>query len=124
MTLPLCSMFPIGLLEERGYICGMMTIMMMMVIIGMMMIMKIIFKCYDGYQKRKAQKASIKEELMDIAWHPSRYWDWCMSEDEKQETEKLLCKYRPFMCLMTGYKFFFDLERSTSKLVFCRVIYL
>ena len=44
---------------------------------------------YGGYEKRKAQKASIKEELMPIAWHPSRYWDWCMSEDEKQETEKL-----------------------------------
>ena len=26
---------------------------------------------------------------MPIAWHPSRYWDWCMSEDEKKETEKL-----------------------------------
>ena len=24
-----------------------------------------------------------------FAWHPSRWWDWCMSEDEKQETEKL-----------------------------------
>ena len=44
---------------------------------------------YKGYKKRKAQKASIKKELTSIAWHPSRYWDWCMSEDEKQETEKL-----------------------------------
>ena len=41
-------------------------------------------KWYDRYKKRKAQKASIKEELMPIAWHPSRYWDWCMSEDEKR----------------------------------------
>ena len=46
-------------------------------------------KWYQSYKKRKAQKASIKEELIPIAWHPSRYWDWCMSEDEKQETEKL-----------------------------------
>ena len=44
---------------------------------------------YEGYQKRKAQKAKIKEELVPIAWHPLRYWDWCMSEDEKRETEKL-----------------------------------
>ena len=43
---------------------------------------------YKGYRKRKAQKTSIKEELMPITWHPSRYWDWCMSEDEKKETEK------------------------------------
>ena len=25
---------------------------------------------YDGYKKRKTQKASIKEELLPIAWHP------------------------------------------------------
>ena len=37
----------------------------------------------------KSPKAQIKKELMPIAWHPSRYWDWCKSEDEKQETEKL-----------------------------------
>ena len=44
---------------------------------------------YEGYQKRKAQKAKIKEELLPIAWHPSRWWDWCAPNDEKQETEKL-----------------------------------
>ena len=36
-TLPLCSMFPIGLLQGRGYIGSMMNIMTMMVIIGSMM---------------------------------------------------------------------------------------
>ena len=41
-----------------------------------------------GYQKRKAQKVPLKEELLPIAWHPSRYWDWCISEDETKETEK------------------------------------
>ena len=46
-------------------------------------------KWYDGYKKRKAQKASIKEGLVPITWHPSRYWDWCMLADEKKETEKL-----------------------------------
>ena len=39
---------------------------------------------YEGYKKRKAEKAKIKEELLPIAWHPSRYWDWCMSEDDKR----------------------------------------
>ena len=39
---------------------------------------------YEGYQKRKAQKAQIKEELMPIAWHPDRVMDWCMSKDEKE----------------------------------------
>ena len=41
----------------------------------------------DGYKKRKVQKASIKEDLMSITWHPSRWWDWCVPEDEKRETE-------------------------------------
>ena len=31
------------------------------------------FKWYDYYKNRKAQKASIKEELMSITWHPSRW---------------------------------------------------
>ena len=48
-----------------------------------------LIKWYEGCQKWKAQKAKIKKELMRIAWHPSRYWDWRMSEDEKRETEKL-----------------------------------
>ena len=43
-----------------------------------------LIKWHDGYQKRKAQKARIKEELMPIAWHPDCVMDWCMSEDEKR----------------------------------------
>ena len=46
------------------------------------------FKWYVWYKKRKAQKASVKEELLPMAWHPSRYWNWLMSEDEKRKTEK------------------------------------
>ena len=46
-------------------------------------------KWYHDYQKRKAQKSEIKDGLLPIAWHPSRYWDWCMSEDEKRDTETL-----------------------------------
>ena len=44
-----------------------------------------LMKWYEGYKKRKTQKAKIKEELIPIAWHPSRWWDWCMSEDEKRD---------------------------------------
>ena len=46
-------------------------------------------KWYNDYKKRKAGKVNIKEELLPITWHPSRHWDWCMSEDEKKETGKL-----------------------------------
>ena len=51
----------------------------------------------DGYKKRKAQKAQIKKlikrekklkELMRVAWHPLRWWNWCVPKDEKEETEK------------------------------------
>ena len=41
------------------------------------------FEWYDGYKKRKAQKATIKEELLPIAWHPDCVMDWCMSGDER-----------------------------------------
>ena len=41
----------------------------------------------DAYIKRKAQKAKIKEKLMPIAWHPDRWWNWCVTEDEKKELE-------------------------------------
>ena len=39
---------------------------------------------YEGYKKSKAQKFSIKEELLTIAWHSSRWWDQCVPEDEKR----------------------------------------
>ena len=48
-----------------------------------------IIEWYDGYKKRKKQKAKIEEQFMSIAWHPSRWWDQCVPEDEKKETEKL-----------------------------------
>ena len=47
------------------------------------------FEWYNGYKKSQSQKAQIKKVLIPIAWHPSRSWDWCISEDEKKETEKL-----------------------------------
>ena len=26
---------------------------------------------------------------MPVAWHPDRWWDWCMSEDEKKEIDPM-----------------------------------
>ena len=43
---------------------------------------------YNGYQKRKARKARIKEEFLPIAWHPDRAMDWCMPEDERRLWKK------------------------------------
>ena len=56
-----------------------------------------IIKWYDGYKKRKAQKAKIKKELMSITWHPSRWWDWCIPEDEKRDTEKLWGRFKSYL---------------------------
>ena len=39
---------------------------------------------YEGYKKRKAQKAKIKEWLMPIAWHLDRVMA-CISEDKKRQ---------------------------------------
>ena len=46
-------------------------------------------KWYEYYKKQKAQRANIKKDLMPTAWHPSKWWDWCVTEDEKKETEKI-----------------------------------
>ena len=36
------------------------------------------------FEKRKAYKKESNEELMQIAWHPKRWWTFCMSEDKKK----------------------------------------
>ena len=40
---------------------------------------------YNDYNRGKAQKSKIKEELLPIAWNPDRVMDWWMSEDEKRQ---------------------------------------
>ena len=62
---------------------------------------------YNGYQKRKAQKAQIKEELMPIAWHPSRWWGWCVLIMKNKKSKNCRHKHETFLCLVTGYKNFF-----------------
>ena len=38
----------------------------------------------------KNLKKDIRDELAPIAWHPNRWWDWCVDIDEKKrEVEKL-----------------------------------
>ena len=32
---------------------------------------------------------------MPIAWYPSRYWDWCMSEDEKKRQKN--CEHEKYI---------------------------
>ena len=41
-------------------------------------------------EKRKELKENISEELMAIAWHPKRSWDWRVPEDEKKEIDPMI----------------------------------
>ena len=41
------------------------------------------------FEKIKALKKKISEELIPIAWHPKRWWNFCVSEDEKKEIEPI-----------------------------------
>ena len=38
---------------------------------------------HSKFEKCKALKNYISKELIAVAWHPKRWWDWCLSEDEK-----------------------------------------
>ena len=41
------------------------------------------------FKKRKALKERISDELITIAWHPERWRNVCMPEDEKKEIEPI-----------------------------------
>ena len=56
-------MFPIGVLHGRGYICGMMTNMMMMAIIGLLGMMMMMKKILCGTMVIKNGRAR-KHKLM------------------------------------------------------------
>ena len=43
----------------------------------------------NKFEKPKALKKTIDEELMLIAWHPTRWSDWCLSEDEKKRIDSI-----------------------------------
>ena len=36
------------------------------------------------FEKCEILKKELNEELMTISWHAKRWWDWCVSEDEKK----------------------------------------
>ena len=41
-------------------------------------------------KKDKGLKKELNEELMLIAWFPRKWWNFCMSEDQKKEIEQFL----------------------------------
>ena len=42
----------------------------------------------SGYKQHKSCKKDISKEMMPVAWHPTRWWDWCVSEAEKKGKKK------------------------------------
>ena len=42
------------------------------------------------FEKCKALKKELNEELLTVVWHPNRWWDWCELEDEKKEIDPML----------------------------------
>ena len=43
----------------------------------------------NKFQKRKALKKKIDEELVSVAWHPTRWRNWCLPEDLTKEIESI-----------------------------------
>ena len=75
---------------------------------------------YNGYKKRKTKKTKIEEELILVAWHLSRWWDWRVPEDEKKKRYK---NYRhKYGLFLIGYKNF--LTKRKLQDVFCHAICL
>ena len=55
----------------------------------MMLILKLLFILdlwlVSNVSNARHVKKERSKELMLVAWHPTRWWDWCMSEDEKEK---------------------------------------
>ena len=49
-------------------------------------------ECESQVVHKNLHYAALRDELMPVAWHPDRYWDWCVPEDEKRELEAWFVK--------------------------------
>ena len=38
----------------------------------------------NRFKQRKVFKIEINKELMSVAWPSTRWWDWCLLENEKR----------------------------------------
>ena len=45
---------------------------------------------HNRFKQKKACEKEISEQLMSVAWHPTKWWDWCISKDEKKEIDSFL----------------------------------
>ena len=40
------------------------------------------------FEKPQTLEKDLNEELMPIAWHPKRWWNFCVSKDEKKRKKR------------------------------------
>ena len=69
------------------------------ILMTMILILLIISDYWLGVVNLKNAK-----HLKLLAWRPKRWWDWCMSEDEKILTEKSQKLLKRFYCVSLVYK--------------------
>ena len=65
------------------------TIIILMKMSLVLLFMSEFWRAILNLKKRKALKKELNEELMPVAWHPNRQWDWCMPEDQKKEIDPM-----------------------------------
>ena len=39
----------------------------------------------NKFKQCKVFKEQMSKESMPVAWHLTRWWDWCVSEEKKKE---------------------------------------
>ena len=39
----------------------------------------------NKFGKSRALIKNIGEELIPVAWHPRRWWDWCLPEEKEKK---------------------------------------
>ena len=44
-----------------------------------------LFAWHNRLKQRKAPKKEISKELMSVAWHLTRWWDWCVPDDKRKK---------------------------------------
>ena len=41
------------------------------------------------HHHKRSFSRRIHDEVLPIAWHPNRFWDWCVDEEEKGFLEEM-----------------------------------
>ena len=63
------------------------TLIILILMINLMKIILLVW--YIKFENREELKKELSEELRPVARHPNRWWDWCMSENEKEEIDPM-----------------------------------